>query len=110
MTIKSLVKEIITLSNVLPISVPQGTEGDKIWSVMNRDAGETAHETFNRRFDAMFGEDCRDSMGRLQHIRQGRLGLGLVCNYLSTINWSDNFPLDIVEIKLNRLVTELKFL
>ena len=58
MTIKSLVKEIITLSNVLPISVPQGTEGDKIWSVMNRDAGETAHETFNQRFDAMFGEDC----------------------------------------------------
>ena len=109
-TIRSLVKEIITLSNVLPTSVPQGTESDKIWSVMNGDAGETAHKTFNRCFDALFGEDCRDSMGRLQHIRQGQLGLGLVCSYLSAINWSDGFPLDIVEIKLKRLATELKFL
>jgi hypothetical protein len=109
-TIKSLVKEIITLSNVLPPSVPPGTKDDKIWSVMNGDAGETAHETFNRRFDAMFGEDCRDSMGRLQYIRRGQLGLGLVCNYLSAINWLDSFPLDIVEIKLQRLATDLKFL
>ena len=77
---------------------------------MNGNAGKTAHETFNCCFDAMFGEDCQDSMGRLQYIHQGQLGLGPVCHYLSAINWSDGFPLDIVEIKLQCLATELKFL
>ena len=31
---------------------------DKIWAVMNSDNGEMPHETFNKRFDAMFSEDC----------------------------------------------------
>ena len=106
--IKTLVKAITTLSNALPQSVQQGTKEDKIWSVMNTEERETAHETFNKRFDAMFGEDCRDASGRLQYVRKGKLGLGRVCSYLSKIDWADNFPLDIVEIKLQRLITELK--
>ena len=77
---------------------------------MNTEEHETAHEMFNRRFDAMFGEDCRDDAGRLLYIRKGKLGLGRVCSYLSKIDWADNFPLDIVEIKLQRLITELKHL
>jgi hypothetical protein len=67
-----------------------------------------AHETFNRHFDAMFGEDCQDTSGHLQYVCKGKLGLGRVCSYLSKIDWADNFPLDIVEIKLQRLITELK--
>ena len=39
---------------------------------------------------------------------KGRLGLGHVCSYLSKIDWADNFPLDIVEIKLQGLIRELK--
>ena len=108
--IKSLIKLITTLSNNLPQSVQQGTKEDKIWSVMNTEECETAHETFNRRFDAIFGEDCRDDAGRLQYVRKGKLGLGCICSYLSKINWTDNFPLDIVEIKLQRLISELKHL
>jgi hypothetical protein len=108
--IKTLVKEITTLSNSLPPFIQQGTKDDKIWSVMNTDQGKTAHETFNRRFDAMFGEDCRDPAGRLQHIRRGKLGMGLVCSYLSKCNWVDGFPLDLVEIKLQRLIAELTHL
>ena len=77
---------------------------------MDTEERETAHETFNRRFDAMFGEDCRDNDGRLHYVRKGKLGLGRVCSYLSKIDWADNFPLDIVEIKLQRLITELKHL
>jgi hypothetical protein len=108
--IKTLVKIITTLSNSLPQSstIPVGTKEDKIWTVMHSEEGEKAHETFNRRFDAMFGEDCRDTAGRLQHVRRGKLGLGNVCAYLSKIDWADNFPLDIVEIKLQRLVAELQ--
>ena len=108
--IKSLVKEVTTLANSLSDTVLKGTKDDKIWSVMNSAEGETPHETFNRRFDALFGEDCRDSSGRLQYIRQGKLGLGLVIAYLSKINWTQNFPLDLVELKLQCLVTELKHL
>ena len=108
--IKTLVKAITTLSNGLPHSIEQGTKEDKIWSVMNTRECDIAHETFNRRFDALFGEDCRDSGGRLQYIRKGKLGLGRVCSYLSKVDWADNFPLDIVEIKLRRLVVELNHL
>jgi len=107
-SIKALVKDIGMLSNGLPQSVQQGTKEDKIWTVMNADERDTPHETFNRRFDAMFGEDCRDSAGRLHHIRKGKLGLGQVCSYLSKIDWANDFPLDIVEVKLLRLVVELK--
>jgi hypothetical protein len=108
--IKALIKAVTALSNNLPQSVQKGTKEDKIWSVMNTEERETAHETFNRRFDAMFGEDSRDAAGRLQHVRKGKLGLGCVCSYLSKIDWADNIPLDIVEIKLKRLIAELKHL
>jgi hypothetical protein len=50
--IKLLVKEIATLSNSLSDSVPKGTKDDKIWSVMDSEERENAHETFNRRFNA----------------------------------------------------------
>ena len=109
-TIKLLVKEIGTLSNSLSDSVPKGSKDDKIWSVMNTEECDNPHETFNRRFDAMFAEDCRDSNGRLHHLRQGKFGINLVVSYLSKVNWTSGFPLDLVEIKLQRLITELKFL
>lgn len=108
--IKTLVKDITVLSNSLPRSVQQATKDNKIWSIMNAGQGETAHETFNRCFDAMFGQECRDSTGCLKHIRKGKLGMGLVCSYLSKCDWADGFPLDLVEIKLVRLVEELKHL
>ena len=109
MGIKLLVKEIGSLSTSLADSVLKGTKDDKIWSVLNKEERDTPHETFNSRFDALFAEDCCDSNGRLHHIRQGKLGMGLVVSYISKINWAD-FPLDLVELKLQRLVTELKSL
>src|ERR1700679_3115024 len=100
--IKTLIKSITTLSNTLPhsSSVLQGMKEDKIWSVMNTEECETAHETFNKCFDAMFGEDCRDDTGRLKYVRRGKLGLGRICSYLSKIAWADNFPWVIVETNL----------
>jgi hypothetical protein len=83
--IKDFVKNITFLSNVLSQSVQQGTKEDKIWRMMNAGECDTAHETFNRQFDALFGEDCPDSSGRLLHIRRGKLGMGLVTLYLSQI-------------------------
>lgn len=83
--IQLLVKNVAALSNSLPRSVPNGTTKDKIWAVMHTQDGETMFETFNKRLDALFGEDCRDSNGRLYHIRQGKNGMGLICAYLNQI-------------------------
>jgi hypothetical protein len=107
-TIKQLVKEITALSSSLSDAVLKGSKDDKIWSIMNIKEGDIPHETFNRRFDALFGEDCRDSGGCLHYVCQGKLGMGLVMSYLSKINWIKDFPLDLVELKLQRLIDELK--
>src|SRR5712692_7492592 len=106
--IKQLVKEITALSLSLSDAVLRASKDDKIWSVMNTEEGETPHEIFNRHFDALFGEDCCDSRGRLHHLRQGKHGMGLVVSYLSKINWTAGFPLDLVELKLQCLISELK--
>lgn len=106
--IQHLVRTITALSNSLPKSVPNGNTKDKIWTVMHSPEGETTFETFNKRFDALFGEDCRVD-GRLHFIRQGKNGMGLVCAYLNKLDWTD-FPLDLAEIKLKRLSTELAHL
>jgi hypothetical protein len=102
-----LVKMIHTLLQALPPSVPKVTTGDKIWDVMHSAESESAFQTFNQRFDALFAEDCRDAKGRLHYIRQGKSGMGLVCSYLRKLDWSQDFPLDLVGIKLRRLITEL---
>ena len=56
----------------------------------------------------MFGEDCQDSSGHLLYIHRGKLGMGLVTSYLSKIDCAHGFPLDIVDIKLQCLLTELR--
>jgi hypothetical protein len=108
-TIRLLVKEISSLSLSLADTVPKGPKNDKIWSVLNAEEHDSPHETFNSCFDALFTKDCRNADGRLHHIRQGKLGMGLVVSYISKINWAD-FPLDIVDLKLQWLIAELKHL
>jgi hypothetical protein len=102
--IKQLVKQISALSNTLSDAVLKGAKSDKIWSVMNSGEGDSPHETFNHHFDALFGEDCQDSDGHLHHLRQGKFRMSVIISYLSKIDWTDGFPLDLVELKLNRLV------
>src|SRR6266567_7333951 len=104
--IGSLVSDICTLANGLPTSVLNGSKEDKIWAVMNLDDGDMQHETFNKRFNAMFGEDCHDLYGHLHYVHRGKLGIGLVCLYLTKMDWTD-FPLDLTEIKLQCLLVEL---
>ena len=55
----------------------------------------------------MFGEDCRDLHGCLHHVCHGKFGMGLVCSYLTNLDWTD-LPLDLAEIKLQCLLVELK--
>ena len=49
-------------------------------------------KTFNRCFDAMFREDCRDTAGHLQHVCKGKLCLRERVKGLSEkdlIDWGD---------------------
>ena len=105
-----LVKRVSTLSNSLLPSIPKGTLKDKIWIVWQTQEGNMPFEIFNKRFDALFSEDCRDAEGCLPHIRQEKSGMGLVSTYLKKVDWSQDFLLDLVAVKLRQLVAELTHL
>ena len=70
LAIKGVIDKIIKLGSQLPDAVPIGTQDDKLWTVMNMHE-EDPWQTFNRRFDIVFGENCRDKNGRLYHLRRG---------------------------------------
>ena len=107
--VKQLVKEISTLSISLSNAVLKRSKNDKIWFIMNSGKGDTPHENFNCHFNALFGKDCHDSHGCLHHVCQSKLGMGLMVSYLLKIDWTD-FPLDLVELKLQCLVVKLQHL
>lgn len=65
---------------------------------MNAGERDTVDETFICRFDAMLGEDCRDSNGRLLHIRRGKLGMGLITAYLPKIDWANELAPDMLRL------------
>lgn len=103
---QSLIANIISLVNGLPRSIPLATKDDKIFEVMGSPEGESAWQTFNKRFDALFAEDCRDQHGRLHHIRRGKLGMDNICRYLAKLDLMA-MPQDLVSLKLNRLHEEI---
>lgn len=109
-----LVNTISVLVKQLPPTVPEATREDKIQRVMTGPIprGEPHHEMFNRRFDALFGEDCRDEDGRLLHVKRGRSGMMLVSTYLNRIIDTDDMKKQaaVVIIKLERLKNELEYL
>lgn len=110
--LEQLVQEIAELTKKLPSTVRDGSKQDRIYEVMTKINGETAWATFNRRFDILFAEDCRDENGRLHHVRRGRLGMNTVVNYLNLVINEDQLKgfYSPAAIKLQRLRDELKYL
>ena len=107
--ILSSISSITTLCKELPMTISHGSKRCKIYEVLSGPEGENAWHTFNQRFDALFGEDCRDEEGRLHHICHGEYGMDKVIKYLSTMDLG-SLLLDLVDIKLNWLKEELEFL
>ena len=107
--IKSSISSITNLCKEIPISIPIGNKRSKIYLVMTGDEGEDSWHTFNKRFDALFAEDCRDEQDRLHHIRRGEFGMDLVVQYLFALDLN-LLPLDLVAKKLDRLEAELEIL
>jgi hypothetical protein len=80
----TIVEAITLLTKNLPSSVPEGKRDGKLYRVLTNDdyRGETPWETFNKRIDATFGEDCRNADGRLENVCRGRFGMDIVTKYL----------------------------
>ena len=106
-----LITEITQLSARLPVTVLEGEPTDKLYHVFTVVVAEDEWSTFNRRFDVVFGEDCRNAEGRLGHIRCGQYGMDAVCTYLAAVCSSQSsLPYDLMSEKLRRLVKELQHL
>jgi hypothetical protein len=112
-TVQRLLAQSAYLSRNLPAKLPSSVRvaipSDTIHTVFSREEGESQWHTFNSRFDAVFGEDCRDKTTKKLHlIRRGPLGMELVANYLDRVNIKDpELPLGLVIPKLQRLYNEL---
>ncbi len=109
------VDEIMKIVPQLPDTVPIGVEDGKLYQTLTKVHGENQWHTFNRRFDILFGEDCRDPNGRLLNMSRGKYGLDLVCEYLHwLLAWAAStaaaLPWDAMHIKLERLLEELRSL
>jgi hypothetical protein len=109
--IRVFIENLPSLCDALPTTVPEAIEEDLIHHVITTVTGEDPWHTFNRRFDILFGEDCRDDKGRLHHLRRGPLGMGAICTYLKSLDLSNTcFMHELMEKKLTRLVQEIIYL
>lgn len=103
-----------SLTKLLPNTVPVATKNDKIFQVFTsiplNNNPEEEWPIFNRRMDAIFGHELRDSSGRLLHVRRGKLGMDLVLEYFDDAVSKGSLNWDLASIKLDRLVEEFKIL
>ncbi|KAF5332340.1 hypothetical protein D9758_017443 [Tetrapyrgos nigripes] len=109
--ISRIITEIAGLTVLLPDSVPIGLPDGKIPSSFVEDA-ESPWEAFNRFFDRAFGEDTKDTNGRLQYISRGKHGMDSVNRYLASLSADQlvTMPLVAAHLKLVRLRDELSYL
>jgi len=107
-TAASLIANLTSLCQHLPKSVPVAQKDDDIYRIIRTSNGDDLWQSFNRKFDLLYGEDCRDARGYLQNIRSGKYGMDSVCAYLKGINTKDpQFLAELAVIKLERLRNEL---
>lgn len=103
------------LCNGLPASVPQGVRNGRVklllWDAAVPTNSEEAWEKFNSAFDALYGEDCRDpKTNRLPNISRGRFGMDLVCSYIRNFAAVEGMYLNLMVIKVDRLINEVAYL
>ncbi|KAF7305351.1 hypothetical protein HMN09_00787000 [Mycena chlorophos] len=111
--IRDLIKRIETSTERLPTTISEALRGGEIQRVLTEVEGPDGDvaSTFNRRFDILYGEDCRDGQGRLANVQRGDFRLRLVVQYLKSIAWESGAVLiDIASVKLERLAKELDLL
>ncbi|KAK6966423.1 eukaryotic translation initiation factor 3 [Favolaschia claudopus] len=111
--ILTLIKKIEALAPHLPDSVKEATPDDNdLHRILTEVAGieDSPWGSLNRKLDALFGSDKREN-GRLVHIRRGSRGMSFLATYLAAVDWkSPEYPVDLAEIKVQRIVDEMEFL
>jgi hypothetical protein len=106
--VKSLIENFLTLCDGLPSSIPLAAQDDHIYHVMTTVNGDDTWQTFNCRFDLLFGEDLWNAEGHLLHIRRGKHGMGAVCIYLQSIDLdTPGLFHDLMVIKLTCVIEEI---
>jgi hypothetical protein len=102
------------LAKQLPPTVPIATKDDRIVEVFTNipvSENPAEHwETFNRRMDALFGNELCDSNGRLLNVKRGAFGIDLVLAYFNDAASKGALNWDLAAIKVDRLITELQIL
>ncbi|KAJ7755768.1 hypothetical protein B0H14DRAFT_2635245 [Mycena olivaceomarginata] len=105
----TLIKKIETFAPLLPDSVKEAsTDDNELHCTSGID--DSPWGTLNCQLDKLFGVDTRED-GRLKHIRRGEHGMSFVASHLAGLDWkSGKYPLDLVGIKLQRVVDDMEYL
>lgn len=101
------------LSERLPETVPEASDADDIHRIITSVHGidDTILGTFTRRFDILFGRDCRGANGLFKNIRRGDRGMKCVVGYLNSIHWATaGIPFDVATARLTDVVKVLETL
>ncbi|KAF7324268.1 putative AC transposase [Mycena sanguinolenta] len=112
--VSGLIDQIEALSRRLPSSIPNGSATEKINHVMTKVFGldkDSESSTFTRRMDILFGSDCRNELGHFRYVTRGKHGMGVVIQYLCSIDWkSTDISFTVAAVKLTAIVKDLEVL
>ncbi|KAJ7687334.1 hypothetical protein B0H14DRAFT_2653855 [Mycena olivaceomarginata] len=105
--------KIEALAPLLPDSVKESsTDDNELHCTVTNTSGidDSPWGVLNCRLDKLFGVETRED-GRLKHIHRGEHGMSFVDSHLAGLDWkSGKYPLDLVGIKLQRIVNEMEYL
>ncbi|KAF8217568.1 hypothetical protein K438DRAFT_2037066 [Mycena galopus ATCC 62051] len=107
----TLIKKVEALAPLLPDSVKEASTDDNELHLLTNTSGIQGSPwgTLNRQLDKLFGVDTLED-GGLKHIRRGEHGMYFVATHLAGLDWkSGKYPLDLVELKLQRIVEEMEY-
>lgn len=97
-----------TLPTTLPLA-PKDSQIVKVFARIPVPKDPREHwEVFDRRFNALFGEDTRDkATGRLPNLLRGKHGLDLVVLYIHDMITAGSLQWDSAKPKLERILKEM---
>lgn len=87
----------------LPPSIPEGERKGAIHQVLNNIHTANGWESFNTKFDTLFGVSTINADGTLKNLTRGPKGAGLVMRALEHFLSQEGMP-DIAWLKVDRLI------
>jgi hypothetical protein len=101
-----------SLVDILPSSIALATHNDRISTVFTNipvpKETDDHWMVFNRRLDALFGEDLRNADGRLPNVLRGPFGMDMVVQYIEDVVAAGHLLWEPTKPKLERLISEMQ--